>query len=1265
MRKNKKFYFGVLLVSGMLGFGSPANAQLVAGVSFDFLGDAAAAVTPVLEQIQTAADEAVKYAKEKVTSLKAGLASYFSKRKNAAEKVPGTKGFAKNSSVNIANADAVQAAVNELFLQYPSDDPRVNKFYEKEALEFYYDTMIEIQTASKKLEAQLDSLRTEIDTFAKDAVAPSGGNAGSMPSEDESGNYYNLYLAHKKFNDVLKVTEEVMALYSQYYVARAIYRKTILPAPYQKEKDQKPGDGKKSAASSYFHSRFAFAQFASGSTAAVEAEEPQGEEAETPTGEYTQVDFTVPDAPEAKSLMAGSEKELADLGVISKAQRYLNSALKAHNTMRLLPSYRTVFEQFELFKQMHAKAAQAVATSDQCVIQYLGRRYKEPEKVWYGTSSAPADPVNYDDRKGISGWAVAAFQVANADKTAGLDTDSFATIDYGNQADSSDLTSLNKITDQISAADDTNALASPSQSEAFSDAAREVELITWQIGAQAAMVLAEDQYSAKPVYGKAYNPYPLWQDQKSYYNQYINGKYENMKEYIRNLDLNAVAVQIAEIINDGREDGTAKSSAQKGLNRLSAYIAKNGGGNNAGHGLIEAKKAALAKLEQSKETALKPHLVSKNKLLAQLDRITAKISALSDKISQVDAEVAAGNAKAESAHDNIKRMNNRGTTDNSVLYETAVSDFAGGSSQMTDNMAEATRLRTEVKKYEKQRDALNQKLAALEEKIALVEEDYIVRAAALEAEYNGKLASAASGTAKTPNLAALVDQLGVSGLGLGGIVSSADGLVSDAKSYAVKLIDQARQDMYNLGDGLYETRNNGAVVRRHQELIDELKKMPKKQFVRAAISAAGDNGASAIASLLSSALSSAVTGNICSNVACDAPDEAYFVGLGAKTRDFTAPKAPSFKHYPSPRDIVHFDLTDYKNLKKTNDGIVTKASFLGYGGEIPAIWQKMLADDAFVEKGLNLSSLLEQGGESKYFMRGTLYPCRIGSYAVDIAASKVDLSQTSGQYLVSPNASPEMPVCQDISLKGALAYFTVTDLELDKSVRAGTQKTPAEISPSELGTLLAYDDQRLHFNSASYNVYERMVQLEEKANSEGFDFEVRDNVYQKAMYSRNQIGDFLHFVDKENTIRKNVDELQLSINDARKTIREMLAEMGFKVSDNFNLANESDYKYIRNKLNQYKNNMIGAAAAEISTVNHSNPVVKERYDKADNTRAALVQDKDALINLNNSTAAGSSLEEAIISERANQKVMEKAQNEGLDAIRKETDNYEKPLCAAY
>ena len=398
MRKNSKFYLGILLVSGMLGLSSPARSQLVGGVSFDFGGDAAAAITPVFEQIQTAADEAVKYAKEKVTKLKASIGSYFTKRKNAAEKVPGTKQFAEETSVDIYDPAAVQTAINELFLQYPSSDQRVNRFYEKEAAEFYYDTMIEIQTASKKLEAQLNSLRTEIDNFSKDAIAPSGGNAGSMSSSDENGNYYNLYLAHKKFNDVLKVTEEVMALYSQYYVARAIYRKTILPAPYQEESAE--GEGKKSAASRYFSSKMAFAQFVSGSTASAAAEEEEAEDTETKWSSYTEVNFAVPEAPEAKSLMAGSEKELADLGVISDAQKSLNEALKAHNTIRLLPTYRNIFRQYELFKQMHEKAAQAVASSDQCVVQYLGRRYDQPEKVWYGTMAAPADPTDYDSRTG-------------------------------------------------------------------------------------------------------------------------------------------------------------------------------------------------------------------------------------------------------------------------------------------------------------------------------------------------------------------------------------------------------------------------------------------------------------------------------------------------------------------------------------------------------------------------------------------------------------------------------------------------------------------------------------------------------------------------------------------------------------------------------------------------------------------------------------------------------------------------------------------------
>lgn len=56
--------------------------------------------------------------------------------------------------------------------------------------------------------------------------------------------------------------------------------------------------------------------------------------------------------------------------------------------------------------------------------------------------------------------------------------------------------------------------------------------------------------------------------------------------------------------------------------------------------------------------------------------------------------------------------------------------------------------------------------------------------------------------------------------------------------------------MYNLGDGLYETKNNGVVVKRHKELIDDLKNMPREQFIRSAVSVVGDGASSSVASMV-------------------------------------------------------------------------------------------------------------------------------------------------------------------------------------------------------------------------------------------------------------------------------------------------------------------------------------------------------------------------------------------------------------------------------
>ena len=172
-------------------------------------------------------------------------------------------------------------------------------------------------------------------------------------------------------------------------------------------------------------------------------------------------------------------------------------------------------------------------------------------------------------------------------------------------------------------------------------------------------------------------------------------------------------------------------------------------------------------------------------------------------------------------------------------------------------------------------------------------------------------------------------------------------------------------------------------------------------------------------------------------------------------------------------------------------------------------------------------------------------------------------------------------------------------------------------------------------------------------------------MYQRAMFSKNQIGDFLHFVDKETRIKKNVDEIQASMDEIKTGLKELFEQMGFSLKDDLDLAKSSDYDYVIKKLKERKNILVSEAGAELDTINHANATVKERFDKVDNTYSALVQDSKALVNLSANTQAGGPLAESIKTEETNQKVIEKARNEGYAAIQKEINNYEQPICMPY
>lgn len=1386
----------IFALAMLLAASQPARAQLVFGVSFDFPADAVSAMAPIFEQLQTLRDEAVSVVKKSITQIKAAIPSYFGKPQTVVGKVPAKK-VAENSSVDIYDAAAVQAAVKELFLQYPSLEPRVKAAYEQQAQNFYYDTLIEMTMSANVLENNFTNMRANIQKIEEELSDPenksdskseskSGGEGGNEtgPTEDENGNYYNLYLASREFNKVLNVTEEVVAMYAQYYSARAIYKQTVLPAPYNpKESKGSKAAGKKTSAI-MFNQTLAFAQFTANdallvqSKAAEAAANAEPETAEVVAESDADSELISVKKPEIAAPLQASRAQLKALVTLSDAEKELNQALDVHNAIQMLPTYRNMFRQYELFKQLRQKASEAVAASDKCVLGYLGRRYKKPELVWYGGEKEPEDPTDYDSRKGLSAWAISAYQVANNFKTAGLDVDSFVPVTDTLEVDSDNPLDTEKAEAESNTKNSKNTsqnLASPGDSQEFSDTVREVEMLNWQIGAEAAKLLAADQYSEHPVYGKAEHPYPVWKDQKNFYNLYINEKYNNMIEYIRKADLNAMALKIARILSEDVSGSKSKrriynsyinelekmlettstrdskvSAAQrkrlaglrssevgkaKGFNpnltdlqdqlkevsrRFETDINvseiskefKTGDKTNTADekgktgsaadsddnddaeekdtnyfnelgklrkiaktnddkvSIVQREKAkALRTLEAAKARELKPYLANKQTLQNQMNELGEKIKTGSNAVLDADSAVKEAEAAIEQSQQELQEMKNRQVDATSTLYGTAAATLDKNKQKAEEKRTLVAQLQEEVAADKKELEALTARLNALDEKIMRIEQSYILKVGALDREYAAKIDSAVRNVGSSVNLLSLLNSNYMTTTGFRNIISQAVGLTEDARNEAIELIKQAQKDILNMGDALYEPQNHSKVVARHQKLIKDLKSLSRKNLAKKVASLMLHNGQASIVSLLAATFQQPVT-SMCNEVNCNKADTEYFVGYPAKARDFSAPKAPLVERYPPVHDIVHFDYDDYKNLRdKSSDlNYGVAAAFAEYGQELPSIWQMVLRGNPFVEKSFNLGALLRnRGGEDVAFMRGVRYPCILDrKYIVDVSSGK------KAEYKITKEYRSDIPVCRDVRVVDLGIMFKVYDLESyddesDSYVKGNGHELEKmqQTNASELGLFLGYSSDA-YFNDAPRVAFARIAEMNEATEDDGnFKYTLRDTLYNKAMFKDNQIGNFVHFVDKEHTVRKNVEEMAVSIEDARNSIIELLSANGFTVNPNFNLANEADYSYIRSKLDARKNSLVGSAAQKIAGIDNNDDVIKERYDKLNNIRAALVQDADELISLNNRTVAGSPLTEEILTEKANQKVIEETQKAGEKSILKEINHYEVPLCVVY
>ena len=512
-------------------------------------------------------------------------------------------------------------------------------------------------------------------------------------------------------------------------------------------------------------------------------------------------------------------------------------------------------------------------------------------------------------------------------------------------------------------------------------------------------------------------------------------------------------------------------------------------------------------------------------------------------------------------------------------------------------------------------------------------------------------------------------------------ITQSETMLIAARGHAQTLVDKAKEDMFKLEDDLFLPSGHSLVVQRHKELIDELQNMSVKELIKTSIYIEQFSPHAAIMEIVSKALQKTIINAICKDNHCYEPDTDYFIGAVGKIRDFSAPFAPPSEYLPPIREAFYFDETNFFNLPKMGTE-VTREDFLNHEGRVPEVWTLILRPNTYVEQDINLKEVLEQGGEGASFLGGGTYPCNSNNLTVGVDTQ-------SKNYVINSKLSGERPTCQEVEAQqkgvGSTAlFYMIHNFEADVSgpvfrmnasnledllgfkFKKKPSGTIAE-NTSELGTFLQFDGEKLRFNPIAYNTYSTINSLADAAaNDQNATRTIQDELIIKAAFNRNQFGNFLKFVETEMTTKQAKEELELEIEEMKKTLIEILQKIGFEPNPDFDLNKPEDYTLIRNKIIAVKNSVLSTASEKMNKINVTgNTLGEQRADKLNNTITALKKDRNCIVALTDQSPSDSALDQQLLTEEANQRIEEEAGKRADDEFNKSLRTFARSFCAIY
>ena len=583
--------------------------------------------------------------------------------------------------------------------------------------------------------------------------------------------------------------------------------------------------------------------------------------------------------------------------------------------------------------------------------------------------------------------------------------------------------------DQYDNGGDPATLKKPSIEEAMEAEARKDGLLNWTIGAVVSKAMVDDLSGASNFsFGAKKKVFPLWNDQREFYDQYLEGKYGNIRDFFSNEPFEDLLLDVSREANENmeyEEDPLAKEKDAKAIEKVSKELEK-------------TKKEAPKKTEL--EIVLSSEITELKKIHDDYEKEVAKYrqniknayTTLDRYSEQLDKEQAAyndENSKIQDANQTTPRAE-VGIAEGDKMYEGRSAslktdkespikkDFEDTISGNEDTLSGKDGEAGAIEARESHRiaaDNLQAKIKELQNKIKGWKKD-IEKA---RSEYVFKYSHKLSEKKQAADIA--LENQRKNGIGTYLVEKSEDifamgvakNIMQCVRQYALEQVGKAEEEIDKLRDTdeLYYASNIGKLREIHNNMIKAITEdLDVEEIIKSDECGLDEDILEKVATVPVVKALQKMFSTLCKDNYCTTPEseDVYFVGAYGKRRDFKTPTAPvNFASAPL-RDIFHFDTQDYDNVDKytpyddddedadlgNNELVtITGESLLNLGGDLPfiydpegiarnegmmpKIWYYILKPLTFEEREFDLLKLVERGAPSQAYLRSGIYPCLI------------------------------------------------------------------------------------------------------------------------------------------------------------------------------------------------------------------------------------------------------------------------------------------------